>query len=69
VFVFPDGCPAPSVAQVRSHVDGRLAGFKVPRRVATALTIPRTPATGQIQRGRLRDLLTDPPGGAARPAV
>jgi fatty-acyl-CoA synthase len=61
VFVVPDGCPPPTVAQVRSHVDGRLAGFKLPRRVATAAAIPRTPATGQIQRGRLRALLT---GGA-----
>ncbi|MDG6106404.1 acyl--CoA ligase [Dactylosporangium aurantiacum] len=61
VFVLPDGAPPPTVAQVRSHVDGRLAGFKVPRRVATAATIPRTPATGQIQRGRLRELLTGPP--------
>ncbi|GAA3238936.1 class I adenylate-forming enzyme family protein [Dactylosporangium siamense] len=59
VFVVPDGCPPPSVAQVRSHVDGRLAGFKVPRRVAVAASIPRTPATGQIQRGRLRELLTN----------
>lgn len=58
VFVIPDGCPAPTVAQVRSHVEGRLAGFKVPRRVATTGTIPRTPATGQIQRGRLREQLT-----------
>ncbi|MEV4513870.1 class I adenylate-forming enzyme family protein [Dactylosporangium sp. NPDC049525] len=62
VFVVADGCPPPTVPQVRSHVDGRLAGFKVPRRVATTATIPRTPATGQIQRGRLRDLLTASPG-------
>ncbi|MET7419877.1 class I adenylate-forming enzyme family protein [Dactylosporangium sp. NPDC005555] len=58
VFVLPADCPAPTVAQVRSHVDGRLAGFKVPRRIATTASIPRTPATGQIQRSRLRDLLT-----------
>jgi acyl-CoA synthetase (AMP-forming)/AMP-acid ligase II len=60
VFVVPDGCAAPTVAQVRSHVDGRLARFKVPRRVVVTPSIPRTPATGQIQRSRLRDLLTTP---------
>lgn len=62
VFVVPDGCAAPTVAQVRSHVEGRLAGFKVPRRVATTGSIPRTPATGQIQRGRLRAVLTETAG-------
>jgi fatty-acyl-CoA synthase len=58
VFVVPAGGEVPSVAGIRSHVDGRLAGFKIPRRVATVPSIPRTPATGQIQRSRLRDLIT-----------
>jgi acyl-CoA synthetase (AMP-forming)/AMP-acid ligase II len=60
VFVLPADRPPPTTAEVRSHVAGRLAAFKLPRRIATAATIPRTPATGQIQRSRLRDqLLTD----------
>ncbi|GAA2643164.1 long-chain fatty acid--CoA ligase [Dactylosporangium fulvum] len=55
VFVLPDGSPAPSVAEIRSHVAGRLASFQVPRLVTTVRSIPRTPATGQIQRTRLRE--------------
>src|SRR6185436_16202367 len=58
VFVLPPGAVVPSVAAVRAHVHGRLAGFKVPRRVAAVPSIPRTPATGQIQRSRLRAALS-----------
>jgi acyl-CoA synthetase (AMP-forming)/AMP-acid ligase II len=57
VFVLPEGAKAPAVDAVRDHVATRLAGFKQPRRVAVVATIPRTPATGQIQRGRLREQL------------
>lgn len=48
---------APDLEVVRAHVAGRLAAYKHPRRVAVVPAIPRTPATGQVQRGRLRDSL------------
>jgi acyl-CoA synthetase (AMP-forming)/AMP-acid ligase II len=51
------GAEAPSVEAVRTYLDGRLASFKHPRRVASVAEVPRTPATGQIQRTLLRDLL------------
>jgi fatty-acyl-CoA synthase len=35
---------------LRAHCDATLAGFKVPRRLAFVDELPRTPATGQIQR-------------------
>jgi acyl-CoA synthetase (AMP-forming)/AMP-acid ligase II len=38
------------LASVRAHCDGKLAGFKQPRRVELATELPRTPATGQVQR-------------------
>jgi acyl-CoA synthetase (AMP-forming)/AMP-acid ligase II len=50
--------PAPDVAALRARLDG-IARFKHPRRIVTVETIPRTSATGQIQRTRLRaDVLT-----------
>ena len=46
--------PAPGasveLADLRSHCEGRLAGHKHPRRLVVAAALPRTPATGQIQR-------------------
>ncbi|MBV8950748.1 MAG: AMP-binding protein [Actinobacteria bacterium] len=38
------------VDALRRHCDGRLAPFKHPRRVELVDELPRTPATGQIQR-------------------
>jgi acyl-CoA synthetase (AMP-forming)/AMP-acid ligase II len=38
------------VASLRRHCDGRLASFKHPRRVEIVNALPRTPATGQVQR-------------------
>jgi fatty-acyl-CoA synthase len=55
------GDPVPDVERLRSHLDGRLARFKHPRRVAVVPEIPRTPATGQVQRRRLRDQVTSSP--------
>ena len=49
--------PPPGVAEVRAHLEGRLAAFKHPRRVEVVAAIPRTPATGQVQRTLLRDEL------------
>ena len=56
--VVPDGGgAAPGLDQVRAHLAGRLAPFKHPRRVVTAGRIPRTPATGQVQRTLVRDMV------------
>jgi acyl-CoA synthetase (AMP-forming)/AMP-acid ligase II len=39
-----------TVDDLRAWCDGRLAPFKQPRRVARLDALPRTPATGQVQR-------------------
>jgi acyl-CoA synthetase (AMP-forming)/AMP-acid ligase II len=41
---------APTLDELRAFCGGRLAPFKQPRRVSIAEALPRTPATGQIQR-------------------
>jgi fatty-acyl-CoA synthase len=51
----PEGGEVPDVDHLHSHLDGRLARFKHPRKVVAVPEIPRTPATGQVQRRRLRD--------------
>lgn len=51
----PAGGPIPDLGQLHSHLDGRLARFKRPRRIVAVPEIPRTPATGQVQRRRLRE--------------
>jgi fatty-acyl-CoA synthase len=55
VVVAEPGVAAPTVAQVRAHIGERLAPFKHPRLVIEADAIPRTPATGQVQRTLLRE--------------
>lgn len=57
--VLGDGAGTPDVATVRSWLGPRLASFKHPRRVVTVYSIPRTPATGQVQRTLLRDEISD----------
>ena len=54
VLVMNGDAPAPDVTTVREHAAARVANFKQPRRVAVVPAIPRTPATGQVQRSRLR---------------
>ena len=49
----------PDVAAVRAHTSGKLAGYKQPRRVAVLPELPRTSATGQLQRSRIRQALLD----------
>ncbi|MGE0383340.1 MAG: class I adenylate-forming enzyme family protein [Gammaproteobacteria bacterium] len=66
--VLEPGASAPGVEDLRRHVGERLAAFKHPRRVAVVDALPRTAATGQIQRSRIRDdiLVADARAPAAR---
>ncbi len=50
VVVVRAGTAPPDTDALRSFCDGRLAAFKQPRRVAVVEALPRTPATGQVQR-------------------
>ena len=56
------GGAGPTAEEVRAHCQGRLAGFKHPRRVELVEAIPRTAATGQVQRRLLVERLA---GGGA----
>ncbi len=49
-IVVRDGAQAPDVAALRDWCGARLAPFKHPRRVVALAALPRTPATGQVQR-------------------
>jgi fatty-acyl-CoA synthase len=61
VVVMRAGGPAVTVDALRAHCEGRLAGFKQPRRVAMVEALPRTAATGQIQRPLLVERLQQRP--------
>jgi acyl-CoA synthetase (AMP-forming)/AMP-acid ligase II len=54
---------APTLPDLQKHCEGRIAGFKKPRRLELADSLPRTPATGQVQRTLLVQRI------AARPAT
>jgi acyl-CoA synthetase (AMP-forming)/AMP-acid ligase II len=58
VVVPAPGTVAPTVDDLRTHCDGRLAAFKHPRRVEVAAALPRTSATGQVQRTLLVERIT-----------
>ena len=49
------GATLPTVDELRAHVGGALIGAKQPRVVVQVDALPRTDATGQIRRRRLRD--------------
>jgi fatty-acyl-CoA synthase len=51
-----EGDSPPPVPFVREYIGGRLAPYKHPRLVVAVEAIPRTPATGQVQRTLLLDL-------------
>jgi acyl-CoA synthetase (AMP-forming)/AMP-acid ligase II len=51
----PGECP--SLEAVRSHLGQSLATFKHPRRIVAVDELPKTPATGQIMRSRVRELV------------
>jgi fatty-acyl-CoA synthase len=61
VVVLRAGGAAVTVDALRAHCEGRLAGFKQPRRVAIVEALPRTAATGQIQRPLLVERLQQAP--------
>jgi len=44
---------APTLEELQRHCEGRLAGFKKPRRLECVPSLPRTAATGQVQRALL----------------
>ena len=48
--VVPAPGTTPSLPDLQKHCEGQLAGFKKPRRLELAEALPRTPATGQVQR-------------------
>jgi acyl-CoA synthetase (AMP-forming)/AMP-acid ligase II len=47
----------PSVEALRAHLTDRLASFKHPRRVVSLTDMPKTAATGQVMRSRVREML------------
>jgi len=49
------GATLPTVEELRAHLDGSLIGAKQPRVVVQVDALPRTDATGQVRRRRLRD--------------
>jgi len=53
VVVLGHGAALPGPDELRAHIGDRLAPYKHPRRVVQADAIPRTSATGQVQRARL----------------
>jgi acyl-CoA synthetase (AMP-forming)/AMP-acid ligase II len=57
VLVLEPGISTPSVETIRAYLEDRLASFKHPRAVTCVTALPRTTATGQIQRSRLRESL------------
>jgi acyl-CoA synthetase (AMP-forming)/AMP-acid ligase II len=56
--VLRDGAAAPSLEELVSHCQHRLARFKRPRRLEVVAVIPRTPATNQVQRRLLIEQIT-----------
>ena len=59
--VVPSDAP-PTLEDVRAWCGTRLASYKVPRVLHLVESLPRTPATGQIQRRRLVAALSGNPG-------
>jgi acyl-coenzyme A synthetase/AMP-(fatty) acid ligase len=49
----PRAGTTPSLDSLQRHCEGRLATFKKPRRLECVAELPRTAATGQVQRALL----------------
>ena len=54
-IVVSPGATLPTVDELRAHVASALIGAKQPRVVVAVEALPRTDATGQVRRRRLRD--------------
>jgi acyl-CoA synthetase (AMP-forming)/AMP-acid ligase II len=57
VIVLVNRTDPPTLGDLREHCTGHLAPFKHPRRVVVVESLPRTAATGQIQRTLLVERL------------
>jgi fatty-acyl-CoA synthase len=57
VVVADSSAPVPRLEELRAFCDGRLAPFKHPRRIEVVDALPRTAATGQVQRTLLVERL------------
>jgi acyl-CoA synthetase (AMP-forming)/AMP-acid ligase II len=68
VIVLAPGAAAPDVASLRDYCAGRLASFKQPRRVEVVDALPRTAATGQVQRTLVVEQLVTRLGAGSTPA-
>ena len=55
--VVPRPGAAPSLEALQRHCEARLAGFKKPRRLECVDALPRTAATGQVQRALIAERL------------
>ena len=66
--VVPAPGTTPTLPDLQKHCEGRLAGFKKPRRLELADALPRTPATGQVQRTLLVQRIASRPARAPDPA-
>lgn len=55
--VVPAGGAAPTLEELQRHCDERLARFKKPRRLEIVDALPRTAATGQVQRAAILERL------------
>jgi acyl-CoA synthetase (AMP-forming)/AMP-acid ligase II len=53
------GASLPSTAELRAHLTPLLAHYKHPRLVVSVDALPRTPATGQIQRTLVRNRIIE----------
>ena len=56
--VVPEPGASLTLDALRAHCEGRIAGFKRPRRLVELPALPRTPATGQVQRALLIERIT-----------
>jgi acyl-CoA synthetase (AMP-forming)/AMP-acid ligase II len=56
-IVLESGATAPTAEALRGHIASTLATFKHPRKVVVLEELPRTAATGQTQRARIRDTI------------
>jgi fatty-acyl-CoA synthase len=55
----------PTLEALQRHCEDRLAGYKKPRRLECVSALPRTAATGQVQRALLIERIV----GRVKPAV